>query len=114
MSYMKEIFNVITDKKLTDFFNKEGLWNEDIKNEYLDGEKETFEVVKGDYKTIIECKFSKNGTLIHVEAKSRLVPQKIEEQIKKLETLRDEAVSKKDYLAAHNFQRDIEDKKKLL
>lgn len=109
MSYMKELFiknfEKVNFSSIIEFLEPKSLENL---------EKETFEVNKGDYKTIVNLYFDKKGYLIHTSSKISLVSSKIEEEIKNLEKLRDDAVSKKDFLAAHNFQKDIDYRKDLL
>jgi len=110
---MKDMFSRIFEREVSNLFNSFGGWqNEPLEKKSL--QKETFEITKGDYTTIANLYFDKNGFLVSVESSSKIVPAKLEEQIKKLESLRDAAASKQDYLAAHRFQQDIEEKKKLL
>lgn len=113
MSYMKEFFSKDLEKTINQFIRNYTSWEDEVISKE-DLTKETFEVTKGDYKSIATLYFDKNGFLVTTETSSKLIPARIEEQIKNLENLRDKAASQKDFLAAHRFQLDIDEKKKML
>lgn len=72
-------------------------------------EEEKFEVVKGDYKTLITCKFNKKGYLVSCISESELVekPTTTED----LNKLLAEAVEKQDFVQAAKIKKQIDNRK---
>lgn len=99
------MFESFFDRMFNDPFNSEFFLN--LGN--LDNlEEEVFEVVKGDYKTIIVCKFNKKGYLVSHSAITRLVT---DDTMSKLKEQLTDALSKENYEEAARIQKLINSKR---
>ena len=70
--------------------------------------EETFECVKGDYKTTLHCKFNKNGYLISTRSRIEKVEVPKEQKLTKLSEQLSKAVAAKDWKLAGEIQREID------
>lgn len=77
------------------------------KNEEL--ETETCEFVKGDYKTVLTCKFNKKGYLVSTSAVSAYIGKGESED---LEAKLKEALEKEDYITAAQIKARIDEREK--
>lgn len=80
----------------------------DVKDAYTPVYDEKFECIKGDYKTIIECKFNKNGYLIGTKSTVEKVEVPKEQKLAKLSEQLSKAVVAKDWKLAGEIQREID------
>ena len=69
---------------------------------------ETFECIKGDYKTTIECKFNKHGYLVGTRSKVEKIEVPKEQKLTKLSEQLSKAVAAKDWKLAGEIQREID------
>lgn len=98
-------------QQMEDQFQKASIFGDTLFEEFFPSEKfeeETFEIQKGDYKTLVTCKFNKKGYLVSVGSECKPTSQSKEEKITKLEALMNKAVEDKDFRAAAIFQSQIE------
>lgn len=70
-------------------------------------ETETCEFVKGDYKTVITCKFNKKGYLVSTSAISAYIGRDKKEE---LEELLKKALEKEDYIMAAQIKAKIDER----
>lgn len=109
------MYNSLFDR----FFGQDGInpWGSPFKLEkYLlerfddekDLEEEKFEVVKGNYKTTILCKFNKKGYMVSHSVVSEYVPSQEEEQLNLLKNEMREALKLEDYKRAAKLKPQIE------
>lgn len=112
---MTDVFKTLSDMFIQDHQYKSYIkeWN-DEKDEEDEYEKETFEVIKGEYKTIIECTFHKNGILANVHSTTEVNSKELENIIIKLKIYIDEAVKNKDYKSAYEFDMLLKEKERIL
>jgi hypothetical protein len=70
--------------------------------------EETFECIKGDYKTTLHCKFNKNGYLISTRSRIEKIEVPKEQKLAKLNDKLTEAIAAKDWKLAGEIQREID------
>lgn len=76
----------------------------------LDLEEETFEVNKGNYKTILKAKFDKTGRVVSTEYTSEYIPTEEEASLLEMRNLQkqiESAVEQEDYSKAHELQQSL-------
>lgn len=76
--------------------------------DYSELEEEVFEVVKGDYKTTIVCKFNKKGYLVSHSAQTRMV---VDDVMKNLKEKLTNALQEENYEEAARIQKMINEKR---
>lgn len=81
---------------------------QEFMNSQGDGEleTETFEVIKGDFKTIITCDFNKHGLLVSQSILCSYIKDDID-----LDKLMQEALEKEDYVVAAAIKRRMDARK---
>lgn len=83
-SFLEKMFEEFS---LGNIFNFEE-YTDELFDDYEDLEEEKFEVVKGDYKTLITCKFNKKGFMVSHSfsseyIKSEVLKEDLQAQLKK-------------------------------
>lgn len=99
MSYTKDLFTVLAENALRNYQLMDLFPSDDSKLQ-----SESFEVVKGDYRSTINCKFNEKGYLVNVQVDSKI----IETESEKLERLIREAVKNRDFKAAASLQEQLD------
>ncbi len=98
-------------KETEDIFNRMSIFGKSTYEDLFPKEsleEEMFEVIKGNFKTNIICKFTKNGYLVSTSSTCTPLPNSKQAKISKLEELITEAVSNKDFAVAEKFQNQID------
>lgn len=108
MGKLTEQFIKNTEKAFwqTPLFGMEAMISKD-RTEFEELEEEKFEVIKGNVKTDITCKFNPEGYLVSVQYDSRLDIKTKQERLEKLEECLQKAIDEKDFRAAMIFNKQI-------
>lgn len=108
MSRIKRLLDeMMEDMFNTPLFQLDEMFNrKQIENQQL--EEETFEVTKGQFKTNISCKFTKQGEPVGISYKSTYVPTEEESKQNQLELELEKALENEDYLKAADIKKQLE------